>query len=123
MRATKEIDGAGVENKYQVSVHFRNVATEVTYILFCLQFSCFMSSCELQKIYNKSNEYLLLYCLQDHLRVRKIVEEVLQTKGVGLKMTEGRKVCFSFLVNFNYNCILPIEYGYFKMILVDSYQT
>ncbi|KAG2628318.1 hypothetical protein PVAP13_3KG377427 [Panicum virgatum] len=28
LRATKEIDGAGVENKYQVSVHFRNVATE-----------------------------------------------------------------------------------------------
>ena len=81
-----------------------------------------MSSCELQQTYNKNNEYLV-YCLQDHLRVQKVVEEVLQTKGVGLKMTEGRKVCFSFLVNFNYNCILPIEYGYFKMIHVDSYQT
>ncbi|RLN30429.1 hypothetical protein C2845_PM05G21830 [Panicum miliaceum] len=57
LRATKEIDGAGVENnKYCVSVHFRNVATE------------------------------------DHLRVRKVVEEVLQTKGGGLKMTEGHKV-------------------------------
>ena len=119
----KEIDGAGVENKYQVSVHFRNVATEVTYILFCLQFSCFMSSYELQQTYNKNNEYLLLYCLQDHLRVQKVVEEVFANKGGGLKMTEGHKVCFSFLVNFNYNCILPIEYGYFKMIHVDSYQT
>ena len=81
-----------------------------------------MSSYELQQKYNENNEYFLLYCLQDHLRVRKVVEEVLQTKGGGLKMTEGHKVCFCFLVNFNYNYILPIEYGYFKTIHVGSYQ-